>query len=340
MAEFLSLLDITARRGTDQAVGLVEEVTTYAPELEKIMGRTIPGTFYTARVRTAITAAPAFRKAGSGVGLSASNFEQKRFDCFFFDGQLRVDEAIARAAQQFGDSLASLEADEASGVMRAKAIAFGKQLYAGTANDANGFPGLIDFLNAQAGVTDPLTNAAIDQTVNAGGSAAGKCQCVWYIWMHEQGVHFLFGADQGIDIKPWQMQQVADPADATKAYMAWVSNLSGYIGLSSANIRAVGVIKNVDATLNAGSYTKPWTDALDAQLWAKFPVGLKPNLCFASRGAIASLQASRTVTLLANMGGKSSALSGGAGNVAPWPTETVNGVPIIPTDSILAGNQM
>ena len=35
--QFISLLDITARRNTDQAVGLVEEVVTYAPEIEKVM---------------------------------------------------------------------------------------------------------------------------------------------------------------------------------------------------------------------------------------------------------------------------------------------------------------
>src|ERR1043165_2602750 len=95
--EFLSLLDVSSRRGTDQAVGLVEEVITYAPEMEKIMGRPIPGTYYTARVRTAYTANAAFRKANAGVALSASNYNQKRFDCFFFDAQLQVDEAVARA---------------------------------------------------------------------------------------------------------------------------------------------------------------------------------------------------------------------------------------------------
>src|SRR5689334_19990364 len=105
----VSLLDITARRGTDPAVGLVEDVITYAPELRLIMGRPIPGLFYTAKVRTAY-AAGAFRKANAGVTLSASKYEQRRFDCFFFDTQLQIDEQTARAADQQGDSLATLQA--------------------------------------------------------------------------------------------------------------------------------------------------------------------------------------------------------------------------------------
>lgn len=354
--EFLGLLDITARRGTDQAVGTVEEVITYAPEMERILGRPIPGTHYTARVRTAYTANAAFRKANQGSPLAASQFTQKRFDAFFFDTQLQVDEAVARAAEQEGDSLASLQSDEAIGALRAKAIAFGKQFYQGTLNDANGFPGLIDFLTSQASVTDPITNAAVDQTVDAAGTSTG-CERVWMVWNHLQGVHFLFGGNQGIDIKPWTLQQVVDPNDSTKRLMAWVSNLSGFIGLSMAHVRAVGCIKNVKCGRD-GSGAKPVTDKLIAQLEAKFPVGMQPNgggaggypapaagqagvatpagqwLCFMSRGARASLQQSRTVSLLANMGMDTNKLSGAAGIIAPLPTHTASGVPIIVTDSI------
>src|SRR5258708_11891936 len=106
----LSLLDITARRNTDAAVGLVEDVVTYAPEIANIMGRPIPGTFYTARVRTQY-AKGAFRKANAGVATGASKYEQRRFDCYFFDTQLQVDELEIRAAEQQGDSAASLQAD-------------------------------------------------------------------------------------------------------------------------------------------------------------------------------------------------------------------------------------
>lgn len=322
--QFLSLLDITARRGTDAAVGLVEEVVTYAPEIEKIMGRPIPGNYYTARVRTALPGGGAFRKANQGVPISASRYVQKRFDCFIFDAALQVDEADALVANQQGDSLASLQADEAAGAIRNKAIVLGQQFYTGLNDDPNGgFPGLVNFVNAA-------------QVVDAGGSAAGKCEVAWFIWMHPQGVHFLFGGNQGLDISPWARQQVKDSAG--NSLMAYVSNIMGLIGLSCAHVRAVGAVKNIDNTLSGGAYTKPITDALIAQLMAKFPVGIAPNLCFMSRASRAGLQASRTVTLFAQLGMDTKSASGAAGLIAPLPTATADGVPIIPSDSIIAAN--
>ncbi len=337
--QFLSLLDITARRGTDAAVGLVEEVVTFAPEIERIMGRPIPGAYYTARVRTAYTANAAFRKANQGVAIGSSKFTQKRFDCFAFDAQLQVDEIEVKMAEQQGDSAAQLQADEAIGAVRAKAILLGQQVYNGTLTDPSGFPGLIDFLATQLVETDPLTKVAVDQSVDAGGSAAGKCERVWFIWMHNQGVHFLFGGNQGLDISPWTKQRVGDSSTPVKHLTAWVANVNGLIGLSCAHVRALGCIRNVDNTLAGGNYTKPVTDALIAQLEAKFPIGIAPNLCFMSRKSRAGLQQSRTVTLLANMMGATASQSGAAGSIAPLPTATASGIPIIATDSIPLGNQ-
>jgi len=337
--QFLSLLDITARGGTDQAVGLVEEVTTYAPELEKIMGRPIPGKSYLAKVRTALTSSAAFRAVNTGASVGASRYTAKRFDCFMFDAPIQVDEAEALAAEQQGDSLAELQADEATGAVRQKAINLGQQIW-GTApaqtSGTVGFPGAADMLATQLNVIDPLTSAAINQSVDAGGSNAGTCQRVWYVWNHLQGFHLLFGGNQGLDIEPWKKQFVF-PVGGGR-YLAWVSNVKGLVGLSMANIRSIGCIRNVDARISGGSYVKPWTDALSAQLWALFPVGLKPNLCFATRSAIASLQAQRTVTIFGNLGVRTAGTPGVTGNIAPWPTQDINGVPIIPTDCILLGN--
>jgi hypothetical protein len=317
----LGLLDVTARRGTDAAVGLVEDVITYSPELRLIQGRVIPGTFYTAKVRTAY-AAGAFRKANAGVTVAASKYEQRRFDCAFFDTQLQIDELTARAAEQQGDSLAMLMADEAQSAVRQRAIDLGTQIYAGLEDDANGgFPGLTNFVN-------PL------QAVDAGGTASGKCERAWLIWMHEQGVHLLFGGNQGLDIKPWTQQQVTDPADSTKRLMGWVSNTSGFIGLSSAHIRAVGCVYNIDNTLTAGVEAKRLTDSLLADCINSFPVGIKPNLILMSRKTRSGLQKSRTVTLFGN-----ARVRPDQPTIAPTPTD-YEGIPIEATDSIPLENQV
>ena len=332
MDQFLSLLDIAKRNGTDTAVGLVEEVINYCPELEKIMGRSIRGTWTTARVRTGYTKGGAFRKSNAGVAIGSSTYEKKRFNAFFFDSPLQIDEADARAAEQENDSLASLQADEGTGAIRAKAIDLGTQLYLGSNWDPLGPPGLMDFLNVQASVTDPVTGAAVNQTVDAlGASAVGTSTCLWAIWMHQQGVHWLWGADQAIDLKPWFLQRVTDANG--NHFMAWITNLSGFIGTECAHVRAVGCVKNLIPGFDGAGAT-PLTDAMIARLEAKFPVGIKPNMFLGNRGAVASLQLSRAVTLLGNPAGPSSAWSGGATTLAPWPTMTTSGIPIITTDSV------
>src|SRR6202012_5599532 len=98
---------------------------------------------------------------------------------------------------------------------------------------------------------------------------SGACEVAWFIWMHPQGVHFLFGGNSGIEMSPWQKQQVKDSSG--NSLMAWVSNLMGLIGLSCAHVRAVGAIKNIDNTISGGNYTNPITDKLNAQLEATFP---------------------------------------------------------------------
>ena len=273
---FLSLLDLTARRNTDAAVGLVEEVVTFAPEIEKVMGRPIPGNFYEARVRTALTGGGAFRAINGGASISASRYVKKRFDCFTFDSELQLDETEVKLAEQQGDSGASLQADEANGALRQKAIQLGAQFYNGTATDANGHPGLVDFVNTT-------------QSISAGGSAAGKCEVAWFVWMNPQGVHWLFGGNSGLDIKPWTLQQVPvfNNAGAQTGWRyAWVSNINGLIGLSCAHVRAVGAVKNIDNTLTAGAEAFPLKDSHIANCLATFPVGLQPNMIFMSSTSI------------------------------------------------------
>lgn len=325
--QFLSLLDVTARRGGDQAVGLVEEVVTYAPEIEKILGRPVPGNYYTAKVRSAIPTGGAFRAAGGGTSISASRYIQKRFDCFTFDSELQLDEVDVKAAEQQGDSGASLQFDEAAGALRDKAIKLGQQFYAGTSIDANGHPGLIDFVNTA-------------QVFDAGGTAAGKCEVAWFFWMHPQGVHFIFGGNAGLDIKPWTLQQVpvfnASGAQTGWRY-AWVSNINGLIGLSCAHVRAVGAVKNVDNTLTNDTEAKALTDKLCWDVYHAFPVGQKPNFCAMSRATCRGLQKQRSVTIMAGLGGQRT--GGKVGTTADLPETVCGDIPIIVTDSILAGNQ-
>ena len=336
---FLTLKDIAAREGTDDVVGLIEGVVNVAPEIDRIEGRVIRGISYTARVRKAIHAGRAFRPANAGTALGASSFEHERFNCFAFDAQMQIDEAVAIAAEADGDSLGKLMAEEAGGAMRSKAIDLGLQFYQGTSNDAYGPPGLVDFMVSQQAQLDSRTGAAIDQVVDAGGSTASVEETMWFMHMGPQGIHWLFGGGRGLTMNPWTTQYVKDSNG--KHLRAYKANLFGYIGLSCANWHAVGAIKNIQNSTTTYSLAGHGvTDGMVATLWSKFPIGLKPNIAFASQKVIALLQQARSVTLFANATIPGQDNSGGATNVAPWPTNlpTAGGIPLVPTDSIQPGN--
>lgn len=318
------MADIAARAGTDKQIGLVQQITNYAPELTTMLGRTIAGTSASARVQIGIPKGGAFRAINDGSFTSAGSYERRRFNTFGFDAQLQVDELAVQAAAQDGDSLGDLQSDEVAGALQHKAILFSQQFYGGTTIDPQGFPGLIDLLTIYQGVIDTRTGNKIVNYVDAGSTAnTATTECVWYVWNHLQGVHFLFGGNKTIDVNPWQWQYVAGKTPGTRL-RASVSNISGFIGLSGAHPWSVTCIKNIDAT-------HPWTDALSAKLDQLTPAGYKPSFVFATKRARGYLQQSRTVAIQA------SAQTGNAkdiANVSQLPTMDLNGVPIIVTDGI------
>lgn len=337
--QYLTLKDITAWNNTDDVVGLVENIVNVAPELEVVMGRPIRGISYRARIRTAIAANAAFRRVNSGVALSASSYDRKRFNCFPFDAQLRIDEATLIEGESEGDLPGKIMTEEAVGAMRAKALILGRQFYQGTLNDPLGCPGLIDFLTTARTQVDSRTGKKIDQAVDAGGTTAGACEIVWFIKRGPQGVCWLFGNGKGITMNPWMWQQVA-PADGTSTRNRSItSNIFGYIGTSMANYHAVGAIINVDVTNGTTTANGLWDDKTVAKLWAKFPITEKPDLCLCTQNAAASLQQQRATTNMVINGE-----NGGTGHIAaignfPTSLPTAGNIPIVVTDSIQLGNQ-
>lgn len=321
--QYLTMMDLAARRGTDKEVGLVQQIINYAPEITTIMGRTIPGTFYDAKVQVGITQGGTFRSINQGILPGASTYEKRRFNAFGFDSHLQIDELELTAANQQGDSLGDLQADEVAAALQDKAIKFSQQFYGGWGLSAAGFPGLIDLLKIYQNVTDSRTGKGIVNFIDANpGSNNPATECVWYVWVHPQGVHFLFGGDKTIDINPWVWQYVADPKTPGARLRASVTNINGFIGLSCAHPWGVACIKNIDAT-------HPWTDALSSKLHALLPVGVTPTHCFATKRAIAGLQQGRTVTLFGTQAARPNQPT-----VAPIPQQDANGVQIFPTDGI------
>lgn len=302
----LTLLDITKRDGTDQAVGLVEEVVTVAPELDQMLGIAINGITYKLKKRTVLPTS-GFRNANEGSDLAASTYENAVGACYFLDVPLRVDEAVVDSGMAEGNSRAAILADEAAGALRSSLITVGDQFYRGTTANAKGFAGLLSLYDS--------TNCEVSAT-----GSSGSATSAWLVWNDPQGVHFIWGNQRGIQMGEWQRQQVTDAN--SKAFMAWVNNCKAWIGLRQVHSRAVVRIKLI--TTASG---KNLSDALVAEALSKMPIWMRRNSnlrLFCNSVAALTLQKSRSATT----NNSATPLQ-----FAPQPTES-NGVPIVITDSI------
>src|SRR5438128_654381 len=311
---FLTLLDITKMHGTDTAVGVIEEVRTYAPEANVVGGRPIKGTTYKGLVRTALPTGPAFRRANEGSNVVASRWDQRVNQCFFMDGQMRVDE-MTLDASEFGPEW--VLANEATGIVRQKLIALGTQFYYGNPSKTDfGFPGLTYLY-------DP---AVMEITANATGSLGATTSSAWLIVNMPDSVEFIYGNNSGLMLKQWSPQYVLD--SNSKQYRAFLNNLSGYVGLSFNYTKAACRIKNLVVKGTARNTGLP--DQLVAQALSVFPVGTVPTHLFCNRQQRFYLQTSRSPTY--STVGVSAITSNLPLNFAPTPTES-NGIPLHVTDS-------
>lgn len=344
--QYLTVKDIAAlnRLNDPGSVGLVDNIVNVAPELDMVVGRVIPGISYEATILTAIGSNGGFRKINSGRPFSAPSIDEKRFNAFPWDCPFSVDEATLIKGEGQGDPAPYTLETFASAAARQKALYLGRQFYQGTLADPLGHVGLQDFLYMQRTAVDSRTGLKIDQVIDAGGTTAGHCETMWFIQAGPQGVHWLFGNGKGIVMNPWVRlpgmpapdNTVPNPSYSTQ----WRSNVFGYIGLSMAQYHAVGAIINIDTRSTATLGNGLINDSLIAQLFAKWPITLKPNIAFATQNCGQALQSQRTVTNFVNNSDRS--WTGGAAPIANFATRlpTMGDIPLAVTDSIQVGNQI
>jgi hypothetical protein len=308
MSNRLTMLDLAKKHGTDPVVGLIEEVQQSAPEIATLGARLIPGTEYSALLRTALPGT-GFRNANEGHTSTKSTFDRKVVQCFIHGGVLEVDRAVANADP---DGPEAVQAIEAAGMLENAFQQIGSQLYYGITNDAKGFPGLL---------------AMYDTTyeVDATGSTPSTGSSVWAVRLNPRdGVQFVLGRNTPLDMGDW-MEAIATLADGKKLPV-YQNHLTTWVGVQALSKYSAGRIKNLTAQTDKGL-----TDSLIAQLLAKFPVGHKPDVLFMNRRSALQLQLSRTVGIQIGSGQKA---IGVEQLIGPTPTEA-QGLPIVVTDSIL-----
>lgn len=296
MGAVLTMLDIAKQTGNDVVVGLIEENASAYPEFTRFPARTIRGTSYKTLHRTDYPLV-GFRGANQGTPLVKSSWANKLTECFIIDAQVRADKAVADAHED-GPEVA--KAREASGVMLGAMRGISNQIYYGVANDAKGFPGLAATVDAS-------------HVVDVAGVAKSS---VYAIKFGLQDIILVGGNGKAINMADvWGVQQVADPADATKFFTAYVNALMGWIGLQLANKDAFGRIKGLGADTEAG---KLMNDDLAADLLATMPANWRPDMWAMNRRSLNQLRKSRKTP---------------ENPRPPVPTE-IEGVPIMVTDAI------
>lgn len=305
----LNLLDLISNQENDPLTGLIEDVVQYAPEFSQIPVSVKNGVTYRIVKRTALPPS-GFRQINQGVGTSKSSYKQEVKEMFPIECLINVDELIVKGDDESsgGDILTK----EAQGAFQSVILTLGSQVWYGTTNDANGFDGLRSQLtnNLAAGGTTNTTSA-------------------YLVWLHEWGVNFPVGRKGEISMKPWHLQQVVGVntvtigpnAGQTAHFMAYVSNINAFIGLTVGSNYSVFAVTGINST-------NKLTDLLGTELLSLVPLNRRQGLVwFVNRFAHWTLQASRTAIQYQPADGS------GRPAFAP-PPNSLGGYPIVVTDSI------
>jgi hypothetical protein len=304
----LTLLDLAKLRGNDAAVGLIEENRLVAPEATIIPSRTITGFNYRTVTRRKIAPQIAFLNVGDPYPTGVDQFDNDLHQCHLIGQLAQVAKATLKVS---GDAIESLQALDASRVIRDALLTIGSQTYYGVASGVNGaakgFPGIAQAVTAA-------------QTVNAGGTVAGSYSSLYAVKFGVQDVNYVYGGSSTFALSDW-VEQVLNGVPS------FVSDVTAWVGLQIGNAYSVGRIKQLTQEAGCGL-----TDKLIATLLSQMPIGFRPDRFFINRAQALQLQSSRSVTISA-IGEK---LPTGKEVWAPFPTES-NGIPITVTDSIING---
>lgn len=319
-----TLLDIAIRNAADGVVGLIEETSKAHPEIIVMPARTIKGINYKSLVRTGLPTV-AFRNANEGTADTKGTYENRLVETYILNPQWAADKAVADRSE---DGPAAYIADEAAGTMEAVMQHLASQFWygRGTAStagiavspslvgDAKGFYGLLE-LSEAAGVTVAGNNLLVD----AGGTTANTGSSVYMLRSGRKDVQWVWGENGTLNIDETIVQRVLDGSG--NAFTAYTQELLSYPGLQVASILSFGRIAELTEDSGLGL-----TDMLLAELYAKFPVGKKPDKIFMTRRSQRQLRDSRlTATGMTIMA---------SGQPVDFPENWMNNIPIHVTDAL------
>lgn len=299
----ITLLDLAKHKGNDAAVGLIDSTRKMVPEMDRITGRVISGTYYEYLRRTK-KATGAFRKGNQGVALDKNEYVKEFVQAFAWNAKMRIDKALAAVAPE---GAAAYIAQEAQGQFEGAMESLAHQVFYGDQASSDGFNGL------QAAATRD------GSIVDIGGSSSGSLTSAYLVFTNTpKAVHFIYGGDGeiGTDTE-WVEQDVADAEG--KVYRALTNDILVWMGLSTPPGAAIRL-----ANVHPG--TSDLSDSNISEALSKVPRGVYGDpILFMNRDGAHSLQRTRSATT--NRRGVNGAIW------ADWPVES-NGVPIVVTDTL------
>lgn len=304
-----SLIDIAKANGVEQ---VINEASRVHPELAVLASFPLTGISAKSVVYTgASNTTGSFRKINAGTSDITETSEERMFECFTAEPRIEEDRGIADRYSK--GHLAWMEGKSAR-VLDLEMLAWCKQMYYGSGNNTDGFPGLIQ------------THDSANMVVDAGGTTADTGSSVWLVRAApagndtDDGVRWRFGNEGSMRFDPVQLLPFIDPNDSTKKLMKYFTTFTAYPGFQVQSLRTVVRIKKL-----TGDAGKGLTDSLLNQGLEKFPAGKGPTHIFMSLRSNRQLQASRTAT-------------NPTGAPAPWPNSIVGvdgqPIPILVTEAL------
>jgi hypothetical protein len=266
----LTMLDLAKMRGTDQAVGLIEEVVNATPEVRVLPVRPMPGLTYEVLRRVSYPTV-GFRQANKAPTTSRSEYVRDVVQCFFLNPRWEADKMVADSDPMGAAHVMNMEG---LGQVEAALLSFSRQFYYGGDVDANGFAGLAQLHD---------TNLVVDAT----GTTASTGSSVWMVYAGLRGLHIPMGNNGS-----WGMPEmrIGDIKDADGNLLTgYIQEMMAYPGLQLGPKWAAVRIKNL--TEDSG---KGLTVNLMRKAFAKFPSGVNPTHIFMTKRSRRQLAESTT----------------------------------------------
>lgn len=287
---------VLAVNNSEEILAVIHEVITKVPELQFFNASPVSKNTYDSLIVTEIPKT-GFRQPGTYRTLDFAKLANRTTKCAYLDASWALDRARATQNDRGKEFAFALQTKTH---LQSAFFTLAKQIWYGTASDAEGFPGLRKFISDVK-----------EFEIDAGGTGAGLTS-VYFVSTSEETVQLAWGNDGKIDEGDVFEQMFTSDAN-TKGATHYAQTIAGWCGLQIGAKWCAGRIKNISAT-------KPLTDDLIFKALELFPAGQVPQGAFMSRRSLGQLRSSRTAT-------------NATGAPAPIPEE-VAGVPLITTDAV------